>query len=52
MHLLWLLHNSSARTADICKQLHIVIPTLYRYVKDQDTPLRANVPKAEVIEIA
>ena len=40
---------------DIAKDtLEIAIPTLYRYLKDQNTPLRADVPQAagaEVIEI-
>ena len=49
-----LYREGALTTADICKQPQISTPTLYRYLKDQNTPLRADVPQttgAEVIEI-
>jgi len=35
--------------AEICEQIHISIPTLYRYLRHQNVPLRKDAPSYEVV---
>ncbi|MFN7095854.1 MAG: helix-turn-helix domain-containing protein [Burkholderiales bacterium] len=37
--------------ADICEQLNIALPTLYRYIKQQNIPLRADKPVNEPVNL-